>query len=55
MKKKILRWLGLYTEADLVSFGNYVLSEERARLLIHGELYRIVHDADLVNWKDDGK
>lgn len=55
MKKKILKWLGLYTEANLVSFGNYVLSNERARTLIHADMNKIVNDSDLVNWKIETK
>jgi hypothetical protein len=54
MKKKILRWLGLYTEADLVSFGNYVLSKDRRDMITMGYTFA-VHDADLANWKEDGK
>jgi hypothetical protein len=54
MKKKILRWLGLYTEADLVSFGKYVLSDKRCMTITFGFEDRI-HDADLANWKEDGK
>lgn len=36
----------LYTEADLVSFGNYMVSEARAR-----ERSGEVHHVDLENWK----
>jgi len=50
MKKKILKWLGLYTEADLVSFGNYVLSEERSKTIVQGTKDKI-YDADLANWR----
>ena len=55
MKRKILKWLGLYTEADLVSFGNYVLSDERTKRVIHDDMFKAVSDADLANWKEDGK
>ena len=52
----------LYTEADLISFGKYLLSEERKEnILLTKELipesldptitYTWVHDADLSNWK----
>lgn len=50
-----------YTEADLVSFGNYLLSEQRAkgRVQLNGVLYlrmnTEVYHADLCNWKDGVK
>lgn len=43
-----------YTEAELVTFGEYLLSDER-RLRFVGqspaELLKMVHDADIENWK----
>lgn len=41
----------LYTEADLVSFGNYLLSEERKNR-VDDLLQRSVTDADLANWSE---
>lgn len=49
-----------YTEADLVSFGNHLLSKQRTeRVLNHPdpgageELLSMVHDADLANWRQE--
>lgn len=54
-----------YTEADLVSFGNYMVSEERRDLYAtHPDYANIemlverlsqVHHADIENWKDKRK
>lgn len=48
-----------YTEADLVSFGLYLLSDERKQLfqstitgLSVAERLKDVHHADLENWKE---
>ena len=55
MKRKV------YTKKDLVSFGLYLLSEEREELLTNhpdfssdslGIRLRRVHDADLANWEN---
>lgn len=40
-----------YTKADLVSFGNYLLSPERENLISEINK-RDVTDADLANWRD---
>ncbi|MCK9429315.1 MAG: hypothetical protein M0R17_04875 [Candidatus Omnitrophica bacterium] len=51
----------VYTQKDLVSFGLYLLSEEREDLInCHPEFissdeyirFRKVHDADLANWEN---
>lgn len=39
------------TESDLVSFGSYLLSQERDRRITFRENIRMVHDADIQNWK----
>lgn len=39
----------IFTEKDLVSFGNYLLSEARMNGL-QPEKRGAVHDADLFNW-----
>jgi len=46
----------VFTEKDLVSFGNYLLSEKREKLLknhgnLNDETVRMVHHSDLENWK----
>lgn len=45
-----------YTTADLVSFGNYLLSEDRKNNFIDPgdnfeERIKHVHDADIANWE----
>lgn len=42
-----------FTEADLVSFGNFILSKMR-RKFIRKEKDKIYH-ADLMNWQDLNK
>lgn len=54
----------IYSEADLVSFGKYVLSVEReigicgrrnikdADDEFHSDIVRAIYDADLENWKE---
>lgn len=39
-------------EAALVSFGNYLLSEQREQTIKQKENARMVHDCDLANWRD---
>lgn len=51
-----------YTEKELISFGNYLLTEDRKKLFQHMEGYPMsiileerlkkVSDADLCNWKE---
>lgn len=40
----------VYTEADLVSFGNYVLSERRKKHIEEQHLIEVVGDWDIANW-----
>lgn len=42
----------MYTETDLTSFGNYLLSEERKERIINKEAVgnQVTH-ADFENWK----
>lgn len=42
----------LYTEKELVSFGNYLLSKEREETIIHDRVKDKVTDADIANWKE---
>ena len=49
-----------YTEKQLISFGNYLLSKERADLfrpiknfLSKKERMEVVHHSDVENWKDE--
>lgn len=53
-----------FTEADLVSFGNYLLSDERKDLVLSNQSFSIeqarenlkgVSDADLANWGEGQK
>lgn len=39
-------------EAVLVSFGNYLLSEQREQTIEQKENACMVHDCDLANWRD---
>lgn len=49
-----------YTQADMVGFGTYLLSDERLRHIMANEdtnvppvdRYMMVHDADFDNWKN---
>lgn len=38
-------------EKDLVSFGNYLLSDQRKKTIIHPEAEKLVGHHDLENWK----
>jgi hypothetical protein len=40
----------IYTEADLISFGNYVLSERRKKHIEEQHLIEVVGDWDIANW-----
>lgn len=47
-----------FSEADLVSFGEYILSEERSKMILNHpdiedrsvEALKQVYDADIANW-----
>lgn len=39
-----------YTEADLVSFGNFLLSEERNASIEDEKMRNVVGDWDIANW-----
>jgi hypothetical protein len=41
----------IYTEKDLVDFGNYLLSEQRNKTIESEEMKSVVGDWDLRNWK----
>ena len=47
-----------FTESDLVSFGNYLLSDKRKECFHAGSYAELmerlnhVHDCDLANWQD---
>jgi len=41
-----------YTEEDLTSFGNYLLSETRKDITSEVNRDKVTH-ADVANWKDD--
>ena len=43
----------LYTESDLVSFGEYLLSTERSSMIQADQ--NVVYHADLENWKEKQK
>lgn len=43
-----------FTEKDLVSFGNFLLSKERQKS-VSAENQNAVTDADLANWKEAQK
>lgn len=40
----------MYTTEELISFGNYLLSEFRESM-VDPEYLRMVHHADVENWK----
>lgn len=42
----------MYTEAELVSFGNYVLSERRKKHIEEEHLVDAVGDWDIANWQN---
>lgn len=42
----------MYTEKDLISFGSYLLSEERREKIENEELASVVGDWDIKNWED---
>lgn len=44
----------MYTLKDLVSFGNYLLSEERNANIASEEAKKYVGDWDIANWKVKG-
>lgn len=58
MKKKlkaiiaILRGENYYSEEQLVSFGNYLLSDERNSKLVTEVAKKYVGDWDLENWRN---
>lgn len=41
-----------YTEADLVSFGNFLLSEERTASIEDEKMRNVVGDWDIANWNN---
>lgn len=49
----------MYTEAELVSFGNYLLEQvysgKRVAKIVDPKLVKVVGDWDLANWKDSLK
>lgn len=42
----------MYTEKELVAFGNYLLSDERKETIVHPQVKDKVNDVDLANWKE---
>lgn len=42
----------IYTKDDLVSFGNYLLSDERNDTLVSDEASNYVGDWDIRNWEN---
>lgn len=54
MKQIIARLFGLYTQKQVTSFGEYLLSEQRENN-ISSVLRRRVTHADECNWKDGQK
>ena len=63
---EIINNMNTYTEADLISFGKFLLSEEREsslretnninpEALPYEERFKNVYDADLANWKESVK
>lgn len=60
MKKKILKWFGLYTKTDMVTFGIYLLSDARKERIATNSSSgaeldiksKSIHDADFDQWKN---
>lgn len=48
--EKVTTMKAKFTEADLVSFGNYLLSDERNNNIESEEAQRYVGDWDVSNW-----
>jgi hypothetical protein len=44
----------MYTEAQLISFGNYLLSKKRKKSIRFLQLDK-VWDSDIENWKENEK
>lgn len=44
-----------FTEKDLIAFGNYLLSADRAKTIESEENKNKVHDCDLCNWEEQNK
>lgn len=51
-KLKTMEEKKIYTEADLISFGNYVLSERRKKHIKEQHLIEVVGDWDIANWEN---
>ena len=43
----------IYTEKDLVDFGNYLLSEKRNETIESEEMKSVVGDWDIANWSEN--
>lgn len=43
----------IYTEKDLVDFGNYLLSEKRNETIKSEEMKSVVGDWDIANWSEN--
>lgn len=43
----------IYTEKDLVDFGNYLLSEKRNKTIESEEMKSVVGDWDIANWSEN--
>lgn len=43
----------IYTEKDLIDFGNYLLSEKRNETIESKEMKSVVGDWDIANWSEN--